>query len=175
MKNYMEAVEKEGVGRTAQLCHDALIEMLEELFKGKKYSGQEGRKPLNFYQQNLPIPEDDDEDVDTDMACAPYIVVKMGEGTIKDDDSPQVVEFSLVICAYDTGKKREGYRDVANIKEDIVQRACSAPYFGDAFTIRKPIAWAMQQDDTHPYYFGACTLLCTAPAMTQDTELERML
>ena len=33
----------------------------------------------------------------------------------------------------------------------------------------------MQQDDTHPYYFGACTLTCTAPAMTQDTELELSL
>ena len=36
MKNYMEAVKKEGVGRTAQLCHDALVEMLKELFEGKK-------------------------------------------------------------------------------------------------------------------------------------------
>ena len=109
------------------------------------------------------------------MACAPYIVVRMAGGEIKDDDSPQTVEFSLVICAYDTGRAREGYRDVANIKENIIQRICSAPYFGGAFTILKPIAWAMQNDDTHPYYFGACTLLCTAPAMTQDTELERML
>lgn len=175
MKNYMELVRKEGVGRTAQLCHDAFIEMLEELFKGKKYNGQEGRKPLKFYQQDLPIPENNDEDVDTDKAYAPYIVVQMTGGDIKDDDSPQTVEFSLVICAYDTGKKREGYRDVANIKESIIQRACAVPYFGGAFTIKKPIAWAMQSDDTHPYYYGACTLLCTAPAMTQDTELEGML
>lgn len=175
MKNYIEAVKREGVGRTAQLCHDALVEMLEELFEGKKYIGQEGRKPLRFFQQDLPIPEDDDEDVDTDMAYAPYIVVRMGEGVIKNDDDPQVIEFSLVICTYDTGKKRDGYRDVTNIKEDIVQRACAAPYFGGAFTILKPIAWALQQDDTHPYYFGACTLLCTAPAMTQDTVMEAML
>lgn len=60
---------------------------------------------------------------------------------------------------------------MANIKEDIVQRVCTRPYFGGAFTILKPVVWAMQQDDTHPYYFGACTLTCTAPAMTQDTEL----
>ena len=69
----------------------------------------------------------------------------------------------------------EGYQDVANIKEDIVQRVCTRPYFGGAFTILKPVVWAMQQDDTHPYYFGACTLTCTAPAMTQDTELEGLV
>ena len=31
---------------------------------------------------------------------------------VPDDDSPQLVEFSLTICAYDTGTKHEGFRDV---------------------------------------------------------------
>ena len=114
-------------------------------------------------------------DADTDVAHAPYIVVRMTGGEIADDKSPQTVEFSLIICAYDTGIERAGFQDVANIKEDIVQRACTAPYFGGAFTILKPIAWALQQDDTAPYYYGAVTMNCTAPAMTQDTELERLL
>lgn len=175
MKNYAKAVGEGGIGRTPQLCQDAMIEMLQELFAGKKYNGQEGRKALKIYKQDLPIPEDNDEDVDTDKASAPYIVVRMAGGEIKNDNSTQVVEFSIVICAYDEGIKREGYQDVANIKEDIVQRACTAPYFGGAFTILKPIVWAMQQDDTTPYYFGAVSLNCTAPAMTQDMELREYL
>mgnify|MGYP001521688596 CR=1 FL=1 len=152
-----------------------LIEMLRELFAGKKYNGQEGRKPLAIFKQDLPIPEENDVDADTDVAHAPYIVVRMTGGEIADDKSPQTVEFSLIICAYDTGIERAGFQDVANIKEDIVQRACTAPYFGGAFTILKPIAWALQQDDTAPYYYGAVTMNCTAPAMTQDTELEELL
>jgi hypothetical protein len=175
MKDYSSMVEKAGIGRTPQLCQDAMIEMLEELFAGKKYNGQEGKKPLTIYKQDLPIPEDGDDDVDTDRSYAPYIVVEMNSGAIKGDDDAQLVSFSLVICAYDTGKKREGWQDVANIKEDIVQRVCSAPYFGGAFTILKPIAWAMQADDTHPYYYGACSLTCTAPAITQDTALKELL
>ena len=123
----------------------------------------------------MPVPEDYDADVDTDAAAAPYIVVRMTGGEIKNDDGPQAVEFSLIVCAYDEGKEREGYQDVANIKEDIVQRLCTKPYFGGAFTVLKPIAWAMQQDDTYPYYFGACSLTCTAPAMTQDTEMEELV
>ena len=154
----MDAVKAAGIGRTPQLCQDALIEMLEELFTGKKYNGQQGRKPLKIYKQDLPVPEDYDADVDTDAAAAPYIVARMTGGAIKDE-----------------GGAREGYQDVANIKEDIVQRVCTRPYFGGAFTILKPVVWAMQQDDTHPYYFGACTLTCTAPAMTQDTELEGLV
>lgn len=175
MKNYANAVKAAGIGRTPQLCQDALIEMLEELFTGKKFNGQEGRKPLKIYKQDLPIPESNDTDVDTDASYAPYIVVRMTGGEIPDDNSPQTVGFNLIVCAYDTGIQREGYQDVANIKEDIIQRVCSAPYFGGSFTILKPIAWAMQQDDTNPYYFGACNLTCTAPAMTQDTELEGLL
>lgn len=175
MKNYKNAVQAAGIGRTPQLCQDALIETLEELFKGMKYNGQQGRKPLRIYKQDLPITENNDSDVDTDAAAAPYVVVRMTGGQIEDEKSPQKVEFSLVICAYDLGNAREGYQDVANIKEDIIQRFCTRPYFGDVFTVLKPIVWAMQQDDTYPYYFGACNLTCTAPAMTQDTALEELL
>lgn len=152
-----------------------MCEMLEELFRDKTYNGQDGYKALGIYKQDLPIPEDNDTDADTNTAKAPYIVVRMTGGEIIDDKSPQTVEFDIVICAYDAGVERTGYQDVSNIKEDIIQRACTAPYFGGAFTILKPIAWAMQQDDTTPYYFGAVTLNCTAPAMTQDTELEGLI
>ena len=34
MKDYRSAVEAAGIGRTPQLCQDALVEMLEELFQG---------------------------------------------------------------------------------------------------------------------------------------------
>lgn len=175
MNDYRTMAEQAGIGRTPRLCHDALIELLNELFRGKLYNGQEGRKTLQVYKQDLPIPEDNDVDADIDRACAPYIVVRMSNGQIKDDDAPQTVEFSLIICAYDTGGKREGFEDVENIKEDIIQRLCTRPYFGGAFTVTKPMAWALQQDDTHPYYFGAVNLTCTAPAMSQDTALEELL
>ncbi len=175
MRDYSQEIEAAGVGGTAKLCQDALCEMLEELFAGKKFMGQEGRKPLRIIQQDIDIPEDNDEDVDLDISAAPYIKVTMTGGEIPDDNNPQLVEFSITICAYDTGNRREGFRDVSNIKEDIIQRVCTRPYFGGAFTILKPIAWAIQQDTSPPYYFGACILTCTAPALTQDTELKGMV
>lgn len=171
MNNYASAVQQAGIGRTPQLCQDALIEMLEELFQGKKFMGQKGRKPLKIYAQDLPIPADDDDDVDTVQASAPYIIVGIDGGSIPDDNSTQLVEITLTICAYDDQRDREGFRDVVNIKEDIIQRICVAPYFGGCFTVLKPIAWALQQETTAPYYYGACTFTCTAPALTQDSVL----
>lgn len=175
MKDYAEIIKREGMGMTPQLCQDALVETIEELFQGKKYHGQCGEKELKVFKQDLPIPEDNDADVDTMNASAPYIIVEMNGGSIADDDSPQLVEFSIVICAYDDGIDRAGWQDVSNIKEDIIQRVCTKPYFGGVFTILKPIAWALQKDATNPYYYGACVLTCTAPAMTQDSEIEELI
>ena len=42
MKNYMDAVRAAGIGRTPQLCQDALIETLEELFVGNLQAGFAG-------------------------------------------------------------------------------------------------------------------------------------
>jgi len=64
---------------------------------------------------------------------------------------------------------------MSNIKEDIIQHLCAKPYFGGAFTVLKPISWAVQKDESDPYYYGAIAMTCTAPAMTQDTELEDLV
>lgn len=52
------------MGHTSEMAHQAMIEELEKLFEDKKYSGQEGAKPLKVFKQFLPIPTDNDEDVD---------------------------------------------------------------------------------------------------------------
>lgn len=175
MKDYTKMVMAEGTGRTARLCQKALCETLEELFAGKKFRGQTGPKPLKVFEQDLPIPTEDDPDADTDAAAAPYVLVQVNGGSIPNDDSPQTIEFSIVICTYDLGREREGWEEVSNIKEDIIQRFCQMPYFGGAFTVLKPIAWAIQKETSPPYYFGALTFNCTAPAMTQDMALSDLL
>ena len=45
MNDYKTLAQVANVGRTPQLCQDAMIEMLEEMFRGQLYNGQEGRKP----------------------------------------------------------------------------------------------------------------------------------
>lgn len=175
MKNYASEVAKAGIGRTPRLCQDALAEMLADLFKGKLFTGQDGKKELRIFKQDLPITEDSDDDADTEKAVAPYIVVEMTGGKVRSPIETQIIEFSLVICCYDASVERVGYQDVANIKEDIVQQICAAPYFGGCFTILNPIAWAMQKDDTMPYYYAAVSFDCTAPVMTQETEMKRFL
>lgn len=54
MRNHPTTAARADIGRTPQLCQDALIEMLKELFAGKLFCGQEGRKALKIYKQDLP-------------------------------------------------------------------------------------------------------------------------
>lgn len=166
-------------GNTVYMAQDALVDALKKLFDGKTYSGQNGRKPLGIYKQNLPIPADsnndqnaDDDDVDTEAAAAPFIVVKVAGSSVSSPSQPQTAEIMLTICCYDTGTDRQGSLDVINIQEDIKQRFCSSPRFGGPFCVLMPLVFALQVDDTYPYYFGNAVFDITAPAMTQENDKE---
>lgn len=169
------ALKRYDIGATPRLCQEALAQMVEELFQKKKYTSPTGQKGVKVFRQELPIPEDTDTDADTEDAPPPFIIVRIEGGEIRDDDSPQVMECNLILCGYDETRARTGWQDVANMRELLVQRLCARPYFGGAFTVEKPITWAMQQDDTHPYYYGVITMKCTVPALSQDSELSGLV
>lgn len=154
------------------MMQKALCDELKKLFDGKKYSGQQSKKALKIFEQCLPVDEGNDEDVDTDAAASPYIVAILSGGMINSPDTTQIVSVMLTICCYDDGLEREGYQDVMNIIEDIVQHFREYPQFGGAFEVMfepdHEITWALQMDDTRPYYFGAALLDITSPSMTGD-------
>ena len=41
-------------GYTSEMCQQAMMDELEELFRDMKFTGQEGEKPLKIYKQFLP-------------------------------------------------------------------------------------------------------------------------
>lgn len=159
-------------GATVYMAQDALIEELKQLFAGKTYCGQEGDKELTFFKQDLPLPSDNDDDADTDAAAAPFIVVKVTGSAVESLSKPQTAEVTLTICCYDPGRDRKGSLDVINIQEDIKQHFCSTPWFGGPFTVALPMVFALQTDDTHPYYFGNALFDITAPALTPERNKE---
>lgn len=70
---------REQLGMTPYMMQIALNQTLKQYFKGKKYAGPGGTKELNFYEQDLPISEDTDDDVDFPAACSPYIITELGD------------------------------------------------------------------------------------------------
>lgn len=162
-------------GRTPLAAQYALMGVLKELFDGKTYCGQGGRKALTVYKQDLPVPQDNDEDVDTVQAAAPWLMVRRTGTTVEKPNAAHIAEFELTICCYDEGKDRDGYDDVANISDKIMQRFHEKPYFEKHFAVEYPIASAVQQDDTAPYYFGVVLLRVTTQLKPTNTEVEALL
>lgn len=108
---------------------------------------------------------------------APYIITEIGDMDSPEGDTPMEVDVTMYICAYDTGLKRQGYRDVLNIATDIMKGFRAVPRFGRACTVQGKIHAQMSKDDYHPYYFGAVQMTCTVPNAdpATDPEIEDMV
>ena len=137
------------MGHTSEMAHQAMIEELEKLFEGKEYSGQEGPKPLKIFKQFEPIPTDNDEDTDTNAANCPCIICKLLSGNFAASGEAQLLMFQLVIAAYD--------RDVSR-----------------SFVVQYPMAWAIQEESTVPYYWGVVNFYVSAPAR-KNTQVEDLI
>ena len=125
-------------GYTSEMCQQAMMDELEELFRDMKFTGQEGEKPLKIYKQFLPTQTDNDDDIDTNDAMYPCIIVIESSGEVDNDHDPQLVLMQLVICSYDRGIDRQGYVETVNIKETIMQHFKRKPVFGGAFEVGYP-------------------------------------
>lgn len=165
----------ENYGSTPLGAQMAMIGELETLFEGRRFWGQGERKALKVFCQDVPIPTDDDDDDDPEAALAPFVVVTRTGTEIPTPESPQVLQMELTICCYDEGKNREGFMDVANIQEAILQHFNRHPYYGNYFTVLWPMASAMQDDDTHPYYWGNVALSVTTQLAPTNKEWEDLL
>ena len=88
------------------------------------------------------------------------------------------IDLILVVCTYDRNPNRQGYRDVLHIIQEIYGRYAKNPLVrikadsggarGGPWSVKYPIKWVTQQEDTHPYYFGAMSLKFEAPAVRQE-------
>lgn len=159
---------------------DAIAADLADLFEGQTLPSSAGdRRTIRVYSQDLPIIEGMDETEDrTEEIPEPYIIVRTNEGNIPDANSAQEIDLILVICTYDQNPNRQGHRDVLHIIQEIYGRYAKNPLVrikpdsggaaGGPWSIKFPIKWVTQQDDTHPYYFGAMSLKFEAPAVRQE-------
>ena len=154
---------KEANTTTPEFLQDAIVADLADLFEGQTLPSSAGdRRPIRVYPQGLPIIEGMDETEDrTEEIPEPYIIVRTNEGNIPDANSPQEMDLILVICVYDNNPNRQGYRDVLHIIQEVYGRYAKNPVVrikagsggaaGGPYSIKYPIKWVTQQDDTHPY------------------------
>lgn len=146
---------------TARELQDAVVADLKKLFSGIYYkTPEETTSPPNIYKQFLPKRTVEDGDKDDPY---PYIIVRLDSGGIETQRDPHKVAVLLLIGIYDDDLQNNGYLAVMEIIEKIQRHYEETPALKE-FVCADPFNWALQDEESYPYYFGACNLTFHVPA-----------
>ena len=144
----------------ARLFQDALVADMEELFKDRLYKTPGGETaPVSVFAQNLPKRKsEDDEDP------FPYIIVRLAEGDIENQTAAHKINVILLVGIFDDDLANQGHRQVLEMLELIQLRFEETPLLAKYYTINDPFEWALQDEESYPYFFGAAKMNFNLPA-----------
>ncbi len=146
---------------------DLVYNELSELFKDYTLRAADGNNTtaLRVYKQDLPITESDDDSEET----PPFLIVRLSDGEQSGWDEEHTVNVAVIICVWDDARERQGARDVLSIITRIHQMVMKHPALNGMF--EPPFSWALNDEDTFPYYYGACQFTMTASAVRREHPL----
>lgn len=119
---------------------------------------------MKAYSQYLPIPQSTDEDDENDLV--PYTLTKIQTGE-KDGSDPFVITIGLVICVCNYGPNREGHFDLMNVIQRLESRFAKNNHVGN-FEVQPSFDFALQESDTHPFYYAGVILKFNAPKTIKE-------
>jgi len=152
----------------------ALVEEIKKITSDMLFQNPGGEEliKLSVFAQSLPIPEkkqdvDAREDYqsieysvsDTEDAVfnCPWCIVKLGGGSIPEINGYQHIEVVIGFGIYNPEKDNRGHEELLNLIQRVYQRFACDPLLDRQYTCRGEFEWALQDEDTYPYYFGAIT------------------
>jgi hypothetical protein len=176
----------------ADYLQQDLVDELKRLFDGALFrtpgepdeSGKPKMAPLRVFPQALPIPEPanpPDGDLDPELIEEglglsdlnadpyPYIIVRVESGSIKEIGGEQTVKATLLFGAFDDSYTNQGHRDVLHMIQKIYERFSKNAILAAKYENVMPINWALQDEESYPYYFGGMELFFnTLPIGRED-------
>lgn len=142
-----------------ELQQDVIVD-LAEAFRGRLYKAPDGTdKAVTIAEQNLPKRESEDDD-----DPFPYIIVRLSEGQIVSQTDGYDVDTLLLLGAYDDSPENNGHRAIIEMIEKIQKRYEETPCLAGKYVLQDPVAWALQDEESWPYFFGAMNLTWRATA-----------
>lgn len=159
-----------------------LIKRFEKLFEGHLFLSPTGEKvPVKVYEQHFPIPtpntnpDDEFEEEDNSSSFFPAIIVQLNEGVQENWNTSQIVKVNLVIGVWDDSTNRIGYKDVTNIIRKISIDLSRNRRMDTQYTVPVPPRWKIDDEDLHPYYFGAMFLQFEESINVMDEEVKKLI
>ena len=122
---------------------------------------------LNIYAQNLPIREDEDS-----PDPVPYIIVRILDGKIKGWVEAQEVQVMLLLGCFDDNLNNDGHETLLELIQKISERFLKNPILANQFVFlndeQHPFEWALQEEESFPYYFGAISMTFKTAAIRME-------
>ena len=166
----------------ATFLQSELAAELKEILSGIRLKNPKGESSsINIYEQLLPMPEPlpqgeiAPELLENGLAEEltapdpyPYIVVRIAEGEIKDENSAQEVSVTLLLGAFEPDYNKQGHKDILNIIARVYERFAKFPVLNGKYTVQYPILWTLQDEESYPFYFGGMNLAFEVAAVRRE-------
>lgn len=147
-----------------------LIEEIEEVLKDietKKPSGEVSKGIKGFAQG---LPKSIEYENDPSMVF-PYFIVRMADGETSNGPDSYKVTLSVIIGLHNDDEKNTGHYDMLDCIQAIINHFSLAGNSG-RYPIRarvnENVKWALQDEDTWPYFFGGVELEFTMPKYRRE-------
>ncbi|KXB60616.1 hypothetical protein [Lachnoanaerobaculum saburreum] len=122
---------------------------------------------LNIYAQNLPIREDEDA-----PDPVPYILVRVLDGKVKGWVEAQEVQVMLILGCFDDNINNDGHEILLELIQKIEERFLKNPILSKQFMFlndeQHPFEWALQEEESFPYVFGAISMSFRIPTIRKE-------
>lgn len=122
---------------------------------------------LNIYAQNLPIREDEDA-----PDPVPYILVRVLDGKVKGWVEAQEVQVMLILGCFDDNINNDGHEILLELIQKIEERFLKNPILSKQFMFlndeQHPFEWALQEEESFPYVFGAISMSFRTPTIRKE-------
>lgn len=140
----------------------ALMEDVKHTLKGIGTTDISGKMVdgVNVYAQDLPAVLSGEGD---DSKFFPYAIVRLYDGMTEDDNSPWTVTADIHFGVYDADEDNQGHQHIMTMCQRVVDRFAYEPLLDKQYRAQQDMEWALQEDNTYPYYFGGVRIKFSVP------------
>lgn len=127
-----------------------LIERVKKTFSHNTFTNPDLKQiTLNVFEQHLPEKESND------ISHYPFVIVQLIDGEQENEmEQPHTKVLFIVGVFYDKSDNH-GHQEVTTIINKIFADLANNPIQSNRYELKYPIRWALHDEDTAPYYFGA--------------------
>jgi hypothetical protein len=146
---------------TFKNLQDNLIAEVEKILKDIKTTDTDGKEVVGVkgYAHRLPITQSDEDDP---AQYFPYFIVRFDTGRTRDDDDCWHVATDIVFGIHDRATSN-GHETILVMIQRLVDRFAWDPLLDKKYRADQDIQWAVGEDDTYPFFFGAAAITFSVP------------